>query len=64
MAASDQDAHVRFENVQKSYDGVNLVIADSESGWVIHGTDDPEVVELEQGLSIIANSERAVNLRN
>ncbi len=39
-----------------NYDGVNLVIADGESGWVIHGTDDPEVVELEQGLSIIANS--------
>jgi len=28
MAASDQDAYVRFENVQKSYDGVNLVVKD------------------------------------
>ena len=37
------------------YDGVNFVIADSESGWVVHGGDDPEVMELQQGLSIIAN---------
>ncbi len=28
MAASDQDAYVRFEQVQKSYDGENLVVKD------------------------------------
>lgn len=37
------------------YDGVNFVIADAESGWVVHGGDDPEVVELQPGLSVIAN---------
>ena len=37
------------------YDGVNYVIADSESAWVVHGGDDLDVVELDQGLSIIAN---------
>ena len=37
------------------YDGVNFVIADSESGWVVHGGDELEVVELSHGLSIIAN---------
>ena len=39
------------------YEGVNFVIADSESGWVVHGGDDIEVVELEEGLSIIANQD-------
>ena len=38
-----------------SYDGVNFVIADADSGWVVHAGDDPEVEELQQGLSIIAN---------
>ena len=31
------------------YDGVNYVIADGESGWVVHGCDDAEVVQLERG---------------
>jgi hypothetical protein len=35
------------------YEGVNFVIADSESGWVVHGGDEIEVVRLEEGLSII-----------
>jgi hypothetical protein len=39
------------------YDGVNYVIADQESAWVVHGGDDVNVVELEQGLSIIANGD-------
>lgn len=39
------------------YDGVNFVIADAESGWVVHGGDDIEVVPLPQGLSIIANQD-------
>ena len=37
------------------YDGVNFVCADAESGWAIHGTDDPEVVQLEEGLNIIGS---------
>ena len=37
------------------YEGVNYVIADAESGWAVHGGDDCEVVELEEGLNIIAN---------
>jgi len=39
------------------YDGVNFVIADQESAWVVHGGDDVNVVELDQGLSIIANGD-------
>jgi hypothetical protein len=36
------------------YDGVNFIIADYESGWAVHGGDDPEVVELIEGLNIIS----------
>jgi hypothetical protein len=39
------------------YEGVNFVIADSESGWVVHGGDEHEVCELQEGLSIIGNSD-------
>ncbi len=39
------------------YDGVNFVIADSESGWVVHGGDDIEVVELIEGLTILGNQD-------
>jgi uncharacterized protein with NRDE domain len=39
------------------YDGVNFVIADAESGWVVHGTEDAEVVELEEGLSIVSHGD-------
>ena len=41
----------------REYDGVNFVVADEESGWIVHGGDDYEVVELKEGLSIIANSD-------
>jgi len=37
------------------YDGVNFICADAETGWAIHGTDDPEVVRLEEGLNIIGS---------
>ncbi|MBL8888533.1 MAG: NRDE family protein [Planctomycetaceae bacterium] len=37
------------------YDGVNLVVADSESGWVVHSSTQTEVVELNPGLNIIGN---------
>lgn len=39
------------------YDGVNFVIADAESGWVVHGGDDYGAVELREGLSIISNGD-------
>jgi uncharacterized protein with NRDE domain len=37
------------------FDGVNYIVADYESGWCIHGGDDVEVVELEEGLNIVTN---------
>lgn len=44
------------------YRGVNIVIADAESGWVVHGGNEINACELEQGLSIVTN--RDVNDRN
>jgi hypothetical protein len=41
----------------REYDGVNLIIADAESGWIVYGGDDYEAVELQDGLSIIANGD-------
>ncbi|MCA9175948.1 MAG: NRDE family protein [Planctomycetales bacterium] len=38
-----------------AYDGANFVIADADSGWCVHGGDDVNVVELEQGLNIVSN---------
>ncbi len=35
------------------YDGANFVVADSESGWVIHAGNDINVVPLQEGLSIV-----------
>jgi hypothetical protein len=40
-----------------NYDGVNYVIADAESGWVIHGCEEAEVVQLHEGLSIVSNGD-------
>lgn len=37
------------------YDGVNYVCVDAASGHVVHGGDNLEMVELPEGLSIIAN---------
>jgi len=37
------------------YDGVNLVAADADGGWVIHSGAETEVVELQRGLSIIGH---------
>jgi hypothetical protein len=39
------------------YSGVNYVIADSESAWVVHGGDEPDAVELDQGLSIVSGGD-------
>lgn len=35
------------------YEGANFVVADSESGWVIHAGNDVNVVQLQEGLSIV-----------
>src|SRR5262245_24014251 len=43
------------ELLANKYEGVNFIIADAESGWAIHGGDDPEVVELDEGLNIISS---------
>jgi len=55
--ASAQDAmHLAMEELAANrYEGVNFVIADAENGWIIHGGDEPEVVQLNEGLSLIAN---------
>ncbi|MBP62164.1 MAG: hypothetical protein CMJ62_11650 [Planctomycetaceae bacterium] len=37
------------------YDGVNYACADARSGHVVHGGDNLEIVDLEEGLNIIAN---------
>ncbi len=39
------------------YDGVNYVIADAETGWVVQGGDEIEVVELGEGLTIVGNQD-------
>ena len=58
-SASAHDAvHLAMEELSThKYEGVNFVIADAESGWVVHGTDDPEATELQEGLSIISNGD-------
>ena len=44
------------------YEGLNIVIADGENGWVVHGGDELEAVELQEGLSIVgANDVDDVN---
>lgn len=35
------------------YDGANFVIADAESGWIVQSGNETEVVELEQGLTVV-----------
>jgi uncharacterized protein with NRDE domain len=42
------------ELTANKYEGVNFIIADYESGWAVHGGDDPHVVELVEGLNIIS----------
>ena len=39
------------------YDGVNYIIADAQSAWAVHGGDELNTVELEEGLSIVANGD-------
>ena len=57
-SSSRQAVEVALEELSTShYNGVNYVIADSESGWIIHGCDDVEVVQLDEGLSIISSGD-------
>ncbi|MDX1946696.1 MAG: NRDE family protein [Pirellulaceae bacterium] len=42
------------ELTANKYDGVNFIICDYESGWAVHGGDDPHVEELIEGLNIIS----------
>ena len=37
------------------YDGANFVVADPESGWVVHAGDDINVQELENGLCVVGD---------
>ncbi|MCA9215976.1 MAG: NRDE family protein [Planctomycetales bacterium] len=39
------------------YDGANFVCVDAESGWVVHGGDDLNTVEMREGLNIIAGGD-------
>lgn len=39
------------------YLGANFVIADAESGWVVHGGEDVECCELENGLTIVGSTD-------
>ena len=49
-------AHMAHEELSAGqYDGVNFVCADSRNGHVVHGGDRLEILDLPEGLSIIAN---------
>jgi len=49
-------AHTAMDELSAGqYDGVNYVCADSRSGHVVHGGDNLEIVELNEGLSIISS---------
>lgn len=39
--------------MSEQYDGVNFVMADADSGWVVHGGDDVNAQRLEDGLNLI-----------
>jgi uncharacterized protein with NRDE domain len=45
------------ELLSGKYDGANYICADAESGWVVHGGDEVNAVEMQEGLSIIANGD-------
>jgi len=53
---ADEAMHLAMDELgTKRYDGVNFVCVDADSGWVVHGGDEAEVVELQEGLSVIGN---------
>ncbi|MDG2381702.1 MAG: NRDE family protein [Pirellulaceae bacterium] len=37
------------------YDGANFVCVDAESGWVVHGAEEIDTVEMHEGLNIISS---------
>jgi hypothetical protein len=37
------------------YEGLNLIVCDAESGWVVHSDNEHEVLPLEEGLNIVSN---------
>ena len=39
------------------YENLNLIVCDAESGWVVHGSHDTDVVPLEEGLNVISNQD-------
>jgi hypothetical protein len=39
------------------YNGANFVVADADGGWAVHGGDEIEIVELREGLNILANND-------
>ena len=39
------------------YEGLNLVVCDAESGWVVHSDGEQDVQPLEEGLNIIGNQD-------
>ncbi len=48
---------VMEELMTHRYEPLNLIVCDAESGWVVHADQEPEVVELEEGLNIIGNQD-------
>ncbi len=49
--------HAMEELSSSKYDGANFIIADSESAWAVHGGDEVNATELNEGLSIISNAD-------
>ncbi|MFN3192726.1 MAG: NRDE family protein [Aureliella sp.] len=43
------------EMITHRYEGLNLVVCDAESGWVVHGDKEHDVQPLEDGLNIIGS---------
>lgn len=53
-----QAMHLAMDELNTgNYDGVNIVCADAESGWVIHAGMEVEAVDLTEGLSIVSNAD-------
>jgi len=55
-SSAHEAAHVAYDELAAGqYDGVNYVCADAQSGHVVHGGDQLEIVDLHEGLSIVSN---------
>ncbi|HMO15000.1 MAG TPA: NRDE family protein [Pirellulaceae bacterium] len=58
VSSARQAVDLALESLHSGqYRGVNYVVADAESGWVIHAGNEVNVVELEDGLSIISTND-------